>query len=120
MVGGVTQIMAHACLYGYGKAWFTNIQVEVGETATEFRPFETDVVTAGRLAELSAAATAWLEKQQWREPKGPNHRIAVLDMGLTAADSDAGCPVDPQKICETLKNLPLADGAVVEAQGNDL
>ncbi len=116
MVGSVTQIMAHACLYGYGKAWFTNIQVEVGETATEFRPFETDVVTAGRLAELSAAATAWLEKQQWREPKGPNHRIAVLDMGLTAADSDAGCPVDPQKICETLKNLPLADGAVVEAQ----
>ena len=32
MVGGVTQIMAHACLYGYGKAWFTNIQVEVGES----------------------------------------------------------------------------------------
>ncbi|MBO7092000.1 MAG: hypothetical protein J6W23_09440, partial [Victivallales bacterium] len=113
---GVSKVMAHACLYGYGKAWFTNIQVEAGNVATEFHPFETDVVTAGRLAELSTAATAWLKKQQWREPKGPNHRIAVLDMGLTVAVGEAGCPVDPRKICETLKNVALADGAVTEAQ----
>ena len=116
MDNGVSRVMAHACLYGYGKAWFTNIQVEAGNVATEFRPSEADAATAVRTAAMSAAAKAWKEKQQWREPIGPNHRIAVLDMGLTAAVGEAGCPADARKICETLKNVALADGAVTEAQ----
>ena len=116
MDNGVSRVMAHACLYGYGKAWFTNIQVEAGNVATEFRPSEADAAMAVRTAAMSAAAKAWKEKQQWREPIGPNHRIAVLDMGLTAAVGEAGCPADARKICETLKNVALADGAVTEAQ----
>ena len=116
MDNGVSRVMAHACLYGYGKAWFTNIQVEAGNVATEFRPSETDAATAVRTAAMSAAAKAWKEKQQWREPVGPNHRIAVLDMGLTAAVGEAGCPADARKICEALKNVALADGAATEAQ----
>ncbi|MBR5079804.1 MAG: hypothetical protein IKX30_13790 [Victivallales bacterium] len=116
MARGVSKVMAHACLYGYGKAWFTNIQVEAGEVATEFHPADADAATVVQTEAMSAAATAWLEKQQWREPKGPNHRIAVLDMGLSATNGEAGHPADVQKVCETLKNLTLLDGAVTESQ----
>ncbi|MBR6058087.1 MAG: hypothetical protein IKP58_07980, partial [Victivallales bacterium] len=116
MIGGVSELKAHACLYGYGKAWFTNIQVEGGSVATEYRPAEADIIEAGRTKALSDIAKAWQEKQQWREPVGPNHRIAVLDLGLDAKVGDAGCPADAQKICKALSDISLPDGMVTQSQ----
>ena len=88
---GTSKMTAILCVHGHGTAWFDDVQVEVGPTATVYQPAAADSVRIVRDAEEMRAAAAWLAKLPSR-PAG-RARIAVLAMDAPAAST--ACPSDP-------------------------
>lgn len=106
---GSSEMQALPVLHGHGVVWYDDLQVEEGDTATEYQPARADAArTAQEHADMAAAAE-WLKAIPER-PVG-HGRIAVLDMGVSPADFAASAPGEPSRACSS------SPGTLVAALG---
>lgn len=105
---GSSEMRAIPVLHGHGTVWFDDLQVEEGDTATDYQPATADAMRAVKEKADVETATKWLAALPER-PAG-HGRIAVLDMGVSPADfagSAAGevpraCPSSPGELASVL------------------
>jgi len=88
---GASRMVAILCVHGRGTAWFDDVQVELGSTATAFQPAAADALRRERETAETRSAAAWLAALPPR-PAGRG-RIAVLAMDTPP--SSTACPSDP-------------------------
>ncbi len=84
------------CLYGFGKAWFTELQVEEGESVSPYRPGTADIEEQKRLDRQLRDRDAWLEKYGLPRNHNGRPRIGILDLGLANHVSGCGFPSRPE------------------------
>ena len=92
------------CLYGFGKAWFTELQVEEGTSVSPYRPSPEDEKERQRVLAQRGEGERWLAGQgifPGRDKVKP--RIAILDMGLPCQKSECGFPSSPDAFDAMLK-----------------
>ncbi len=88
---GASKMVAILCVNGRGTAWFDDVQVEVGQTATSFLPARSDGVRREREATEARHAAAWLAAL----PSRPSGRGRIAVLAMDAPVSPSACPSVP-------------------------
>lgn len=106
---GSSEMRAILTLHGHGVVWFDDLQVEEGDTATEYQPASADAARGAKEKADRETAAKWLAALPER-PSG-HGRIAVLDMGVSPADFTGSAPGEPPRAC------PSSPGTLASALG---
>ena len=93
------------CLYGFGKAWFTELQVEEGTYVSPYRPNPADERDRQRIFTQRRDAERWgAGKGISLDQKKIRPRVAILDLGLPDQKSECGFPSRPDVFESLLKS----------------
>lgn len=98
---GTSTVRARLCLYGFGEAWFTNVQIEEGTEPSAYTRSQGDVLDGESRRSYEASAAQWLERKGIRADVAPvRPRIGVLDLPLPGKHPSHS---SPEALCSALR-----------------